>query len=344
MHREALTLRKLFREQDPEVADSLNDLAATLLAQGKTGEAESALREVISVAKNSNNRSSSDFVLPFNNLSELLLQRGAVAEAEAVFRDRAYVLYSLAGTNGDLLGTAGTIKMSASSPELDSPTKAGYLELRAFLLGRHGQWQAAANDFSEACKLDPGFPAFALGPLLVEIGDTPGYRAFRRRLLARFNFTEDPQTGAEAVMGMSLRPAESEYSPPSRLVEAIVTQDTNDVRQAYFQLVRALAEYRQGRFSSAEQWSKRSLSARAAKQVTAVAASAVQAMAQQQLKRPDEPRKTLAEAVELAQAKLPRLESGDLGEDWPEWLIAHILLREAKLVLDGGAQASDELK
>jgi len=65
-------------------------------------------------------------------------------------------------------------------------------------------------------------------------------------------------------------------------------------------------------------------------------------MAQHQLKLGDEARKSLAEAVELAETKLPRLESGDLGEDWPEWLIAHCLMGEARALIEDGPKAVDK--
>jgi hypothetical protein len=37
----------------------------------------------------------------------------------------------------------------------------------------------------------------------------------------------------------------------------------------------------------------------------------------------------------VSQAWVSKLESGDLGENWPEWLIARILLREAKELVEG---------
>jgi hypothetical protein len=52
-------------------------------------------------------------------------------------------------------------------------------------------------------------------------------------------------------------------------------------------------------------------------------------MAQEQLKQPDDARKALARVSELSESKLPKLEGNDLGEDWPEWLVARIFLREA---------------
>ena len=37
----------------------------------------------------------------------------------------------------------------------------------------------------------------------------------------------------------------------------------------------------------------------------------------------------LAQATEAWEINLMKPESGDLGENWPEWLTARILLREA---------------
>ena len=57
-------------------------------------------------------------------------------------------------------------------------------------------------------------------------------------------------------------------------------------------------------------------------------------MAQPQLKQPEEERKVLAQATQLFETKLPKLESGDLGENWPEWRIARILLREVRALVE----------
>jgi hypothetical protein len=178
--------------------------------------------------------------------------------------------------------------------------------------------------------------------LLLETEDMPAYHAFHRRLVAAFSFSEDPATAAEAAMGMLLGPGETWLSIASQLADRAVTNGTNDAHLAYFHLVKALAEYRQGKFTSVEQLCRKGLTDQTVKPVTAVAAGAVRAMAQQQNNQLDEAKKTLAQAVELARAKLPKLESGDLGEDWPEWLIAHILSREARALIEGGTNAPND--
>ena len=48
----------------------------------------------------------------------------------------------------------------------------------------------------------------------------------------------------------------------------------------------------------------------------------------------------LARAGELAQTTLPQFGSDDLAQDWVDWLIAHIPLREANTVLGGESRTS----
>jgi hypothetical protein len=190
------------------------------------------------------------------------------------------------------------------------------------------------NDLSQLQTLKPEYPAFALGPLLVETGNAAGYAAFRARLSARFGWSEDPPTAAEVAMGLVLQPAEARLATASELAETAVTGGTNHACLSNSQLVKALTEYRRGRFASAGDWARKSLSGSGTNYTTAVAARAVLAMSQHQLKQTDEARKGLAQAAETFQTKLPKLESGDLGENWPEWLIARILLREARSVME----------
>ena len=70
-----------------------------------------------------------------------------------------------------------------------------------------------------------------------------------------------------------------------------------------------------------------------AKSVDAADAEAwmVLAMAQGQLKRPEEARHALAKGVKLIEKKSPRSES---GEDWQDWIIPHALMKEAKQVIE----------
>ena len=70
----------------------------------------------------------------------------------------------------------------------------------------------------------------------------------------------------------------------------------------------------------------------------------VLAMAQNRLKQTDEARDTLAKAVEIIDTKLAKLESGDLGVGWTDWIIAHALMTEAKALIEGTAATPAEEK
>jgi hypothetical protein len=61
------------------------------------------------------------------------------------------------------------------------------------------------------------------------------------------------------------------------------------------------------------------------------------------MKQWDEAREALAKGVEIMQNKLPRLDGSDLGPSWHDVVIADILMREAKeLIEDRGAAEKKE--
>ena len=68
------------------------------------------------------------------------------------------------------------------------------------------------------------------------------------------------------------------------------------------------------------------------------------AMADYQLHRPDQARASLASGLEIVDKKLPKLEDGSLGEYWADWIFAHVLMREAKALIEGDAKAGGETK
>ena len=68
----------------------------------------------------------------------------------------------------------------------------------------------------------------------------------------------------------------------------------------------------------------------------------VLAMAQHQLKQTGEARATLAEGLETAVTKLPKLESDDLGIDWYDWIIAQLLIREAKALIQPSPETHNQ--
>ena len=131
----------------------------------------------------------------------------------------------------------------------------------------------------------------------------------------------------------------------TKMTDTAVAAGTNHWAFTYFQFAKGLAEYRQGRFSSAVEWMQKVLAKAGEDSNRDVQAHMVLAMARHQLKRPDEARAALAKGVEIAETKLPKLDNGDLGGSWNDWIIAHSLMREAKMLIEGQpAAASDQPK
>jgi tetratricopeptide (TPR) repeat protein len=326
--------KKLIGEENPQLEHSLLNLAGLFASQGKLDEEETVRRQILALNRKALGEEHPSVSAALLDLALTLAERGKAAEYETVRTEATLVRLGLSPARRQELGPARAVQVVTDAIESGSfPTNenaSSCLAGRSALLGQQGRWQAAIEDLSQATRLDPALPPqFVLGPMLAEVGDFNGYRNHRRRLIAKNLATHDPLTAAETAMGMVLQPAEGGPSIASELAEMAVIRGTNHVRFAYFQLVQGLLEYRRGHLSAACDWAGKSLDSSGTDYATGAAAGALLAMAQQQSQQPDRSRATLAQAVELSHSKLPKLDSGDLGESWPEWLVARILLREA---------------
>ena len=215
--------------------------------------------------------------------------------------------------------------------------RAAELRRQADALAGRGKLSEAAADMAKAVELDPTdhWYWFVLAPLVVENGDVQGYHKLCQAMLARFGATNDPSIAERTAKVCLLLPvAVAELATASRLSELAVADGKDSPWLPYYQCTKGLSEYRQGRFTSAVDWVQKAL---ASPGVIArdVQASMVLAMAQQQLNQPNEARATLAKGRELAETNLPKLDSGDLGPDWHDVLIANILMREAQGLIEG---------
>jgi len=186
----------------------------------------------------------------------------------------------------------------------------------------------------------------ALGPLLVQSGDLEGYRRVRQSILTRFSGSNDPIVAERMAKDCLILPwSGADLDTVAKMADTAVAADTNHWAMTWFQFAKGLAEYRQGRFVSAVEWTQKVLAKAGEQPVRDVQAYMVLAMAQHQLKHLGEARAALAKGVEIAETKLPKLNSGDLGGGWSDWIIANILMGEAKSLIEGTpAAASDPPK
>jgi tetratricopeptide (TPR) repeat protein len=173
-----------------------------------------------------------------------------------------------------------------------------------------------------------------------------GYQSRRQTALKSF-IKPDGANAAEHVAKLALLAplAGAELEAAGRLADLAAAAEYADGNLRWRQFVKGLAEFRRGRFANAVEWQRKVLLANAkralpgwtreAERNSSAAAYFVLAMAHQQSRQIEEAQSALAKGVEIVQTQVPPLATGDIGRDWPDWLIAHILLREAQALIEG---------
>jgi tetratricopeptide (TPR) repeat protein len=160
-------------------------------------------------------------------------------------------------------------------------------------------------------------------------GDFDNYRCVRKEIIARFGGTSDPGiAGRSAETCLILPDSGADLDVVAQLADTAAAA-TNHRATPWFQLVKGLADYRQESFNSAVEWLNKTLMEPGEPQ-REVAAYMVLAMAHFRLKQADEARAAFERGVKIEQTELPKLESGDIGEGWVDWIIAHALMDQAK--------------
>jgi tetratricopeptide (TPR) repeat protein len=215
------------------------------------------------------------------------------------------------------------------------PNEAGVVAIRGNFFARRAQWKAAAADLARAVELDPANPLYyhALAPLRAAESDVQNYRQLCSRILAGFRGATDPATADRMAKDCLIVPSSGvDLTLVDRMADTAATGG-----HPYELFCKGLTQYRLGRFASAAEWMNEVLTHHNRNPVRDVEAYMVLAMAQHRSKQADEANAALARGVDIAESKLPKLDSGDLGDGWIDWIIAHALIREAKALIEGQA-------
>jgi tetratricopeptide (TPR) repeat protein len=225
----------------------------------------------------------------------------------------------------------------------DQPQSTNLLRLRADLLARLGRWQEAAGDLRKVIELDPSdqWDWYRSAVLLLQIGDVPACRIHCQRMVDRFGAdTNAAVLERTAKACLAVPGGRADLNTVSQLAEKAVNLGTNQILSYHFEFTKSLAAYRRGQFAQAAQGIRQVIGQPGDVGGTSedyfgeICANAVLAMALHQMKQPEEARATLAQAVKIADTRLAKLDDGDLGGSWYDWLTAHILLREAKELIE----------
>ena len=219
-------------------------------------------------------------------------------------------------------------------------------------LARRGRMREAAADYSRLIQFEPEKIEhyFKLAPLMLVNGDVAGYRHVCELVLARFGATKNDPGAADraAKTCCLLPPAESDLAQIGRLAEVAITAEQTDTvdSRPWQHLTKGLAEYRQGNYQAAVDWMHKTLSQplRFGDDSRYLSAWMILVMAHYPLVQMDDARAAFAQGVELAQTKVPDLGSDDLDNEWQNPLIARILMREAKALIERSSETTPETK
>ena len=367
--REALDKSRRFGRDKSDLGDTLLDLAYTLNLVGQREEVESLYRESLASLRESVEFAHPNMEDSLFRLSEFLKARGQPEKAEAVLLEQYALLKGDARCTSQveerLLQMIVALyrawhsekladwqpKLAAVGPKVfeeeitqdteaiqREPPDVDALRRRGLLLASHCRWKEAAADIARLIKLDPADHNLyhELAPLLVQSGDLPAYRRHCAQELARFTGTSDPNTADRMAKNCLILPDSGvDLSAVSAWADTAVTAGKDSGAFPWFQFCKGLAEYRQGHLAGAVDWTQKALSRLGDIPERDVEAYMVLAMAQYRSKQAGEAGATLAKGVEIAERKLPKLDSGCLGGGWIDWIIAHALLKEAKALIEG---------
>ncbi len=176
-----------------------------------------------------------------------------------------------------------------------------------------------------------------LGALLIKTGNRSAYEQLRQRLLTAFGNTTNIFIADQVAKTCLFLPASKEdLRVIGQLADATVTLGAgNQGAMPFFQICKALSEYRQGHFAEAAEWAQKSVQSN---RIEAQGhAYAVLAMADWRLGKQQEAQAMLADGDAMAPDIMPVSVAEAPGNAWWAWLFARIQLDEATALIQSGS-------
>ena len=345
-------------QQDRDKANAADKAAADAEARAQTARQEADAATARALAESSNSVAATKLAASERTLrqkAELALgdeitarQKAEAAEAAAnneAVRSLETITNFLENLNGlppaEALAVADVFSPAIDEKQLWTEQ---LLRQRGEWSARQGEWENAVAEFSRALALEPGNPKLydALAPLLLQKGDLDGFRGTCARFVARFGATNDLGIVRLMARDCLFAPLPGvDIGPVAALAQRGMEGETNDYPLCESQLTFALSAFRQRQYAEAAEWAAKASGNSRTNAVCEAESSAVLALAQVQLKQTENARTALAKSKEIIDTKLPKLESGDLGPHWNEWIMANALAREAAGLIETPPAAID---
>jgi tetratricopeptide (TPR) repeat protein/tRNA A-37 threonylcarbamoyl transferase component Bud32 len=360
--RKALAIQQKFCGNDHiQVAITLGSLAALFQRQGRLQEAELTVREALRINRKVLGEAHPMIPSTLTQLGDVLRDEGKLAEAESTFRE---VLTKRRKVLGDdhpeicdsLEKLANVLLLEHKNAEAQQlleelPASIANQEegakrffVRANLRAALARFSEAASDFKRAIELRPELAEawFWLAPILAREAKPEIYREHCRRTLEQFGAATDPVVAERTAKVCLILPSSgADLERVTRLADLALSAGTNHWAITWFGFTKGLAEYRRGAFSSAAEMMSKVLAQAGDELNRDVAAYMVLAMAYYRSGLTERARAALEKGKEMIETQLPKLEGGDLGIGWDDWIIA-LLLKDEATALIGGQSAAHE--
>ncbi len=345
--------RKLLGDEHPEVARSLNLLGQLLKKQDNLPESHAVLKAALSIQRKVLGEDHLDVLYTLRSLSWTLEAEGKLAEAELAQRgvlamwrkrgegDSPQAMSQLESLTRLLIAqkkfTEAEQLLSEPLPLafLQQPASAKILTLRFDLQARRNKWEEAAADAALAFEHQPSnHDRFSvLAALLIKAENRPAYEKLRARLLATSGRTTNLFVADQVAKAcLLLPPSEAELRVITPLADFTIAHGARETgAQPFFQVCKALSEFRQGHFPEAIEWAQKPIQG---SNVQAHGqAYAILAMAHWRLGEKDAAREMLVKGEALTPRTLPIQIAESRGNGWLGWLLARIQLDEAATVI-----------
>jgi len=352
MYLEALAMaRELPGDRHWKVGWVLAGLCQLYLAQGgKLAEAELAARESLAIWKQTFGNEHLRVASALISLADVLNDESKLPEAEAMARQALEIQKKRSGKirpgeaeASDLLIEILIAERKFTEAETlqeapGQPPDVRVLRARGNFRARLGRWTDAVADYSKVIQLEPSNHQdyHSLACLLVQSGQLEAYHSLCDRIRTRFGaITNEPSLAdrmAKDCLLVSLPGAD--LSTESRWADAAIRLDKTDGGQSWLHFCKGLAEYRQARFASSVEWMEKVLAKEGEQPSRDVEACMVLAMATHHLNQPVKAGAALARGRQIAGKELARLENGPLDNGWIDWIIAHVLMNQARSLIE----------
>jgi tetratricopeptide (TPR) repeat protein len=296
---ELVILRKRLGDDDLDIAEALRGVAWMLQRRGNLPAAESFIREALAIGRKLLDPKDPGVAEVVRDLQGVLLQQGKLDDVEL--------------------------------SNLDDPD----------FLGRFGRWKEATARYRQRIESAPDDfrPYLRLAPILLLNGDMDGYRRLCQQCVNQFSGTTNVGAADMVAKVCSLDPrAGVKLDTVADAAETAVTLGKDSELFLWFGLCKSMAEYRQRHFAGATNWAQKSLASAGPVPERDAAAYLVLAMAQTELKQTTAARDSFEKGCDIVERRLPRLDSGDLGNLWHDGLIARLLLREARTRIEENSE------